>query len=153
MPRSTQRRVFTKTRGERLFSSEESSRLQAPHLELVPPVKMYINTHEKPSVLELAQYRELKVSHRLVTSEPRRRGKVNAAVHRAQEKTAAIMVQAWWRGILTRKKTVLYRIDRKIEEADNAAKIALGEAEKLRKFKEEIHSIARTEHTIPIIQM
>ena len=67
----------------------------------------------------------------------RKKGKIDAGMHRAQERLAATTIQAWWRGCLQRKKYKQAKIMRQIRVAEFKAKIATDQANKLKKMVNE----------------
>ena len=64
--------------------------------------------------------------------EEQKKRKLNAGKHRAQEKLAATVIQAWWRGYLQRKKYYKLLISKKIRLAESKAREAIEEIRTLK---------------------
>jgi tetratricopeptide (TPR) repeat protein len=74
-----------------------------------------------------------------------KRKKLNSNKHRAQEKLAASVIQAWWRGYRDRKKYHQILLSNKIKEAEEKARKAIEEVRQLK-------TIAQTGKLLKIIK-
>ncbi|CAG9324353.1 unnamed protein product [Blepharisma stoltei] len=72
-------------------------------------------------------------SERLTPVMSSKKKKINLLMIKAQERTAAIMIQSWWRGVKARKKYAQIKIDNKLKEAEIKARKAVEEYEKLKR--------------------
>lgn len=107
-----------------------------------PPKRNIIIANRKPQEnkpsSQTLNFRPKNLSEKLDRIEkleptPLRKKKINLLVIKAQERTAAVMIQSWWRMILIKRNYAQIKIDMKLKEAEQRARKAVEEFEKLKR--------------------
>lgn len=125
--------------GENIKKETSRSRDIGKVLRKFTPVisKKYRENHRYTPMEKTVGFPDLKIFNKLETGGSLnlsgKKGKIDANLHRAQEKLAATTIQAYWKGYLGRKKYTQKKLEKQIKIAEIRAKLAVDQANKLKR--------------------
>lgn len=108
---------------------EISSRISNNSVYKTPFRKVEI---QRPFVPKMFSDEDESITEKSFTSLNSSTRRIDIGQHKNTERLAAVMIQSWWRGVLTRKKYLQLKIGVKLKQAEMKARRAVEDYEKLK---------------------